>query len=250
MTEHEKVLEMIRLKNRNGLTMQPTRMALLIIDVQKYFVSPEFPFGQVLDQLVTGLASGYFDRVRRNVIPNIQRLLKLFRAEKMPVLFTATGTLTGDGLDLPPWLRSFDQLGKQLLGKPVWPAVNDPSYEIDESISRRAEEPVIHKGSSGPFHLTKLDQILRSSGIDSLIVAGLTTDVCITQAAREAADKGFNVVIAEDACTTLSQQLHDASLQIFAMTFGRVRTTRDICALLTRNIDNDQTTEVLVNAKF
>jgi nicotinamidase-related amidase len=60
----------------------------------------------------------------------------------------------------------------------------------------------------------------------------LTTDVCVTQTARETADRGFQAVIAEDACTTLSEQMHRAALQCFSIAFGRVRSTDEVVRLL------------------
>ncbi len=72
---------------------------------------------------------------------------------------------------------------------------------------------MLNKTSSGPLNSTKLDQTLRNMGIETLIVTGLTTDVCVTQTARETADRGFQVIIAEDACTTLSEEMHRGALQ-------------------------------------
>ncbi|HET9532567.1 MAG TPA: isochorismatase family cysteine hydrolase [Blastocatellia bacterium] len=146
--------------------------------------------------------------------------------------YTATGTCTGDGRDLPGWLKEFDRLGMALLGTRVWPAAGDPSWQVDEAISPLPGEVVLGKSSSGPLNSTRLDQTLHNMGIDSLVVTGLTTDVCVTQTARETADRGFQVVIAEDACTTLSEEMHRAALECFSIAFGRVRPTAEIVKLL------------------
>ena len=119
MTDHEKVLEIIRLKDQAPMEVDPQKTALLIIDVQRYFVSPDYPFMQLLEKLVPGASAEYRKRVSTEVLPSIQRLQKLFRTLKLPIIYTGTGTSTGDGRDLAGWLRDFDVLAQHLLGKRV-----------------------------------------------------------------------------------------------------------------------------------
>jgi nicotinamidase-related amidase len=228
MSEHEDVLAIIEQKNLAPLALHPERTALLVIDVQRYFVHPDHPFGQVFERLSPGVTAGYFQRVRETVVSNIRRLQDGFRARGMPIFFTATGTQTGDGRDLPAWLRDLDQLGLAVLGQRVWPRVDDPSWQVDQSVAPLPNEPVLIKCSSGPLASTRLDQTLRHLGIDSVVVTGLTTDVCVTQTAREMADRGFVTVVVQDACTTLSEEMHRSALQCFNIAFGRVRTTGQI----------------------
>jgi nicotinamidase-related amidase len=236
MNEHDKILEIIRLRDEAPLDFDPEHAALLVIDVQRYFVGPEHPFAQVLERLVPGSTAGYFGRVRETVLPNVERLLGAFRARRLPVVFTGTGSYTEDGGDLPRWLRDFDRLGLALLGRRVWPRADDPSWQIDEAVAPRPGEIVLHKTTSGPLNSTRLDQLLHNMGVTSLVVAGLTTDVCVTQTARETADRGFRVLIAGDACTTLSEEMHRAALQAFSLAFGRVRQTGEVVSLVSASV--------------
>lgn len=231
MTEHEKILEAIRLKDQAPLTFAPQRSALLVIDVQRYFVSPDYPFAQAIEGLVPGATEGYFKRVRDVVLPNINKLLEVFRAHERPIIFTGTGSHSEDGAELPQWLKDFDRLGLALLNKRIWPKVSDPSWQIDESVAPRPGELILHKTSSGPLNSTKLDQLLHNLKIDSLVVTGLTTDVCVAQTARETADRGFHVIVAGDGCSTLSEEMHNAALVAFSLAFGRVRTSDEIVQL-------------------
>lgn len=228
MSADDKIRQFIRIKEQRPLALDTEHAALLVIDVQRYFVLPEESFGQVIERVVPGATAGYFERVRRTVLPNIQRLLEVFRARRLPVFYTCTGTCTGNGRDLPLWLREFDELGMSVMGKCVWPAPDDPAYTVDSSIAPRPGEAVLHKNSSGPLASVRLDQLLRNMDITGLVVTGLTTDVCVTQTAREAADRGFYVAIAEDACTTLSEDMHRVALEIFSLSFGRVKTTDEL----------------------
>jgi nicotinamidase-related amidase len=232
MTEHDQLVQVIALKDQAPLAFAPARSALLIIDMQRYFVHGEYPFVQVMERMMPGIAQGYCQRVAASVIPNIQRLQAAFRARNLPVIYTGFGCSRPDGRDLVPWSREFDRLGLQLLGRRIWPQVTDPAYAIDDAVAPMAGELVLHKVTSGPLNSTKLDQILRHLELDSLVVTGLTTDVCVTQSARELADRGFQVIIAEDGCTTLSAQLHRAALQVFSLAFGRVRSSQQILELL------------------
>ena len=233
MSEHDLVLDIIHHKNAQPLVIDPSRTALLVIDVQRYFVHPGYPFSRVLDSVAAGVTGGYFSRVKSTVLPNIQRLQQAWRAAKAPIFYTATGTTRDDGRDLPGWLRSFDQLGLMLVGSRVWPHSDDESWAVDDSIAPRSGEPVLLKGSSGPFNSTGLEATLRHLDLTTLVVTGLTTDVCVTQTAREAADRGFSVVIADDACTTLSEEMHRGALAAFGLAFGSVRSTSDVIAALT-----------------
>src|SRR5262249_45155088 len=132
------------------------------------------------------------------------------------------------GRALPAWMRDSDQLGLEMLGERVHPLVNDPSWQIDDTVAPMPGEIVVNKTSSGALASTKLDQTLHNLGVNSLAVCGLTTAVCVSQTARETADRGFRVVVAEDACTEMSIELHRAALLAFGWVFGRVRPTEDI----------------------
>jgi nicotinamidase-related amidase len=107
-----------------------------------------------------------------------------------------------------------------VVGDRIWPRNDDPSWQIDDRVAPQSGEIVLHKTTSGPVNSTKLDQLLHNLGVTSLVVVGLTTDVCVTQTARETADRGFRVVVAEDACTTLSEEMHKSALLAFSLAFG------------------------------
>jgi nicotinamidase-related amidase len=160
-------------------------------------------------------------------------LLAVFRACGAPIFFTGTGTQFSGGGDLCGWLREFDKLGVRLLGRRVWPGRLDEAWQIDDSVAPEPGEMVVNKTASDPLGCTGIDQSLRNLGVEAVVVAGLTTDVCVSSTARACADRGYRTIIAEDACTTLSARLHDASLDIFRLAFGQVKTTDEIVAALT-----------------
>ena len=86
---------------------------------------------------------------------------------------------------------------------------------------------VLAKSSSGPLNSTKLDQMLHTLGIDTLVVTGVVTEICVTQTAREFADRDFKVVVVEDACGSMNEEHHKAALKFFPIVLGRcLRPTR------------------------
>jgi nicotinamidase-related amidase len=234
MRELEKVRSFVAAKEQAPLEMDPRRTALVVVDMQRYFAHAEYPFGQTLEKLVPGIGEGYFRRVREQVIPNVQKLLAAARAQGMKVVYTGFGCCTADGSDLVGWAREFNQAARAMGGPAMWPSVEDPAWQIEDAVAPQAGELVINKTTSGPLNSTDLERTLREMGVDTLVVCGLATDVCVTQTARETGDRSFRVIVAEDACTTLSEEQHRATLLAFNMVFGRVRKTADIVKRLSK----------------
>ena len=231
MDEHACVMQIVAMKAQAPLTLDQAT-ALLVIDMQQNFVNPEHEFAQVLESLAPGVATGYFSRVQSSVVPNVQRLLNSFRRVGLAVFFTGTGTQMADGGDLCCWLRDFDSLGMQVLGKRVWPRTEDAAWQIDAAVAPAAGELVVNKTAADPLGCTAIDQSLRNLGVKSVVVAGLTTDVCVASAARACADRGYRTIIASDACTTLSHRMHEITLDIFRLAFGHAKPTEEIIAAL------------------
>ena len=232
MNEHEQVIGIVRQKNQVPIEIDPSRAALVVVDMQRYFTQPNFPFTDVFETLSPGSSAGYLKRVRETVIPSIRKLLDSFRNAGAPIAFTAVGTEAGDGRELPCWLRALDELGLATVGKRVWPAVDDPSWEIDDALKPQHGELVLNKVSAGTFATTGLEQRLRHQGTEWVIVTGVSSDVCVATTAREAADRGFKTIMVSDACTTLSEQMHQASLDTFNIALGWVRTADEVVALM------------------
>jgi nicotinamidase-related amidase len=215
---------MLAAKNAAPLELDPLRTALIIVDMQRYFTQPAFPFTDVFEKMSPGVCSGYLKRVRESVIPNIRLLLDEFRRNGSLVVFTAVGTGVKDGSDLACWARALDEAGLNLLGSRIHPPIGDASWQIDPALEPQPRELVINKLSAGTFATTDLAEQLRSRGIDRVVVTGVVTDVCVSTTAREAADRNFKVVVVGDACTTFSEKLHEANLETLHI-FGWVKTT-------------------------
>lgn len=200
--------------------------------MQRYFVQPDHPLGRVTAQIDPEGSTLYFDRVTRLVVPNIQSLQDRFRSLQACIVYTEFGSLRADGRDMPGWARRHNALGWKLVGTAVYPPFNDPSCRVDESLAPQPGEMVLQT-TSGPANSTKLDQTLRVLGIDSVVVVGVATDVCVAQTAREFGDRDFDAIVVEDACATPTRECHQPALDSIGRVFGRVLSTQDVLQLLT-----------------
>ena len=72
----------------------------------------------------------------------------------------------------------------------------------------------------------------RGLGVDQLYMVGVSTNMCVETTAREAADRGYQVTLVEDACATTFEDLHQVTLRNFQRLFGRVTSTAQACAEL------------------
>ncbi|MDI6771417.1 MAG: isochorismatase family cysteine hydrolase [bacterium] len=184
----------------------PAAVALLVIDMQRDFVEPG-GFGEMLGNDVTPL--------RRAVAPT-RRVLDAFRARGMTVIHTREGHLP-DLSDLPSTKKARGRL-KTGIGDtgPMGRVLirGEPGHEIVPELAPAPGEPVIDKPGKGAFYATDLDLLLRERGIRSLIVAGVTTEVCVHTTVREANDRGFECLVLEDCVASYFPEFHEAGIRM------------------------------------
>ena len=206
----------------------------MVIDMQRYFVRTEYPWGKAVAKSFPDNAPDYFARLRNVVVPNCQKLQKAFRVAQASIVYTAFGSIRKDGLDMPHWARRINVLGRESVGQPLFPPFKDPSCQVDDSLTPAPDELVLAKSTSGPLNSTRLDQMLHTLGIDTLVVTGVVTEICVTQTAREFADRDFRVVVVEDACASMNKVHHKAALQVFSDCFGEVSTADEVIARMAK----------------
>ena len=203
------------------------RCALIVIDYQNYSVNPACGLTRLVIERHPDIARYYVPRIREVTIPNTARLMRAFREAGREVVFTRNGGLLPGGRDLIPRRRQRDAEAWDSTGGPTLWSVGTFEHEIIEELTPLPGELVIDKNSSSPFNSTGLDQVLRNLGIDSLFLAGMATDMCVENAARDASDRGFNVVVLEDAVVTFVPEHHYAALSALARVYAQVWSTAD-----------------------
>ncbi len=185
---------------------EPTRTALVIIDMQRDFLEPG-GFGAALGNDVALL--------RRAIEPN-RRVLAAARAAGMAVIHTREGHRP-DLTDLPPAKKARGRfkvgigdagpMGRILIR-------GEPGHDIIPELAPIAGEPVIDKPGKGAFFATDLHAILQNRRIERLVVTGVTTEVCVSTTVREANDRGYDCLTLGDCVASYFPEFHAAALDM------------------------------------
>lgn len=111
----------------------------------------------------------------------------------------------------------------------------EPGHDIIPELYPVDGEPVIDKPGRGAFAHTDFELLLRIRGIKNLVVAGVTTDVCVGSTIREANDRGFDCLLVEDGTQAAAEELHELTCQSVKMEggiFGAVAKVEDVVRML------------------
>ena len=195
------------------------KLALVVIDMQRDFVE-EGGFGSVLGNDVRPLAA---------IVPTVRRLLDSFRAAGLPIFHTREGHRP-DLTDCPPAKRARgkDTLGIGGLGigdrGPMGRILIDgePGNDLVPELAALQGETVIVKPGKGAFYATRLGHLLETRGIGHLVFAGVTTEVCVQTTMREANDRGYECLLAEDATESYFPEFKAATLAMIRAQGGIV----------------------------
>lgn len=203
------------------LPMEPESTALLVIDMQNYCVSAEGHLGHGLRQHDPELFEFYSQSVNA-VTEQIGVLLAVFRDLGHRVIYTRHGSLLEDGGDLVERRRSREDLALDATGGQSghMASVGSVGHQIISELEPHPGDLILDKNTSSVFNSTEIDLFLRNMGIKSLVVTGLVTDQCVLMSALDAADRGFHVVIGEDACATVDPGSQEATLLLFRRVWG------------------------------
>jgi nicotinamidase-related amidase len=190
----------------------PSRTALLVIDMQRDFLEPG-GFGEMLGNDVSLLA---------RVVEPVGAVLAAARAAGMTVVHTREGHRP-DLTDCPP---SKLARGRLVVGigsagpKGRILVRGEYGHDIVDELAPWSGEVVLDKPGKGSFHATDLELLLRNAGISSLIVTGVTTEVCVHTTVREANDRGFECLVLEDCVGSYFPDFHRVALEMIAAQGG------------------------------
>jgi nicotinamidase-related amidase len=200
--------------------------ALLVIDMQRDFCA----------------AGGYAARAGLDVarlaapIVAVRRLLASARAAGLLVVHTREGHRP-DLSDCPPEKLRRSTIAGAAIGSPGplgrLLVRGEAGHDFIDELQPDFGEPVIDKPGYGAFHQTDLAQILAARGITTLVICGVTTEVCVHSSLREAIDRGFRCFTVGDACASSNPGLHDAALAMIGVEggiFGQVVTAAEVIA--------------------
>ncbi|MCF4164324.1 cysteine hydrolase [Zavarzinia compransoris] len=179
----------------------PARTALMVIDLQVDFLSPDGYFA----------LKGYDPSRLREILPNVNRLIGVARAAGCTIVHTRQG-YRADFADMTP----FEHWRRERAGMAGTKALlrDQPGFEIVPEVDVRPGDVIVDKTANGAFSHTDLDTILRAKGIGCLMFTGCTTDVCVHTTQREARDRNFECLLIEDACASGDEYAHAAAIHM------------------------------------
>jgi nicotinamidase-related amidase len=203
------------------LALKAASTALVVVDMQRGFVDP----GEAMAVPAA-----------REAVPRIRALVELFRAKGRPVIFTefvyseTAPLLVGD---LHPEHRRAAPGAARGFGQPSSSChEDDPSVATVPALAPRADELVIRKRWYDAFAGTPLDGALRARGVDTLVVTGTMTDICVLATVIGAFNREFRITVVDDAVTTLWPEIQRATLDIIGRAYGRVASAKEVTAVV------------------
>lgn len=200
-------------------TIDASRAALLVVDMQHAFVEPGRP-----SAVPAALA----------IVPNINRLAAAFRDAAGAVAWVYT-TFSADALN--DWSAFFGGVYSVDFSRSVIEhlSAGAPGHALWRGLDVRPQDQRLSKDRFSAFlpgHC-ELEARLRERGIDTVVITGTLTNVCCESTARDAVMRNFSVVMVADGNAALSDADHNASMNALAQTFGDVMTTAQVLERLT-----------------
>jgi ureidoacrylate peracid hydrolase len=186
--------------------------ALIIVDMQNGFCHEDGFMNKI----------GLDWTTSRDAVEPVDRLAKAARAAGMPVFYTRY-SLNADYSDaglLPEIYPQIVEVGGMI--RDTWDGA------IVDELAPQPGDRVIDKTRYSAFYDTTLEEQLRELGIDTVIVCGVTTNVCVESTVRDAFFRDFRIVVPSDATAAVSPDLHEGSLNDFRYAFGPVVTTAEL----------------------
>ena len=200
-----------------ALKLQPGKTALVVVDMQRGFLDP----GEAMEVPAA-----------RDIVPQIRSLLDLFRARRLPILFTEftyserAPLLVGE---LHPEHRKAAPGAPRGFGLPSSSCLEgEANVRVTAELTPRPDELVVTKFHYDGFNGTPLDAALRARGVTHLVLTGTMTDICVLATAVGGMNREYRMTVVEDATATLSPEIQRASLDIIRRAYARVLTTGQI----------------------
>ncbi len=197
------------------MTLSTEGTALLVIDMQNGFLDAQGSMARI----------GMPHEALTAALPGCERLVALAREAGVPVIYTRYVYQPGyaDGGLLPnekvPEMTEAEAL---LVG--TWDA------EITPSLTPAAGDVVIDKSRPSAFYGTQLEPVLTSQGIRTLVMCGVTTNICVETSARDAGQRDYRVHVVTDAVAEYDQVRNDVALGTIGFAFGWLASVDDVAA--------------------
>jgi ureidoacrylate peracid hydrolase len=193
--------------------VKPTHTVVLVVDIQNDFCSTKGALAK-LGADITAI---------RQMLPRLIQFINQAREARVPIIYIQH--INSDETTSPPLMEKRSQLGRDrvpVCQKGTWGA------ELLKELHVAPLDIVVQKYRYSAFINTSLDLILRSRGIKSLIITGMSTNVCVESTARDGFMHDYFIVLPEDCLATTISVLHQPSLETLKRYFATVTTSHAI----------------------
>lgn len=200
-------------------TLDPARSALVVIDMQETFCAPGSPAE------VAG---------SRDIVPAINGLTRRLRPMGVPVIWVLHANTHRDGKS--DWELFFNHVVSDEVRLRTIESLSPGRQKVWHELDQGNDDITIVKNRYSALisGSSTLERLLRSMGIDTLLIAGTKTNVCCEATARDAMMLDFKTVMLSDCCAALSDEEHLATLETFIQQFGDVMSADEAMAALER----------------
>jgi ureidoacrylate peracid hydrolase len=185
------------------------RSAVLVVDVQNDFCHPDGACAQ----------RGSDVSAIGEMLPRLERFLTSARSASVPVLFIRT--FNDEGTESGAWRGRFAGTGRRPTESPTVCYTESWGSEFHR-VAPAADERVLTKHRYSAFAGTSLDLTLRTAGIESVIVTGVATNICVDSTLRDALSLDYHVTLVEDCCAAFDTRAHAATVDTVGRYFGLV----------------------------
>jgi nicotinamidase-related amidase len=179
------------------------RSAILVLDLLNEIVHPDGKYA----------SHGYAEQAeKRGLLTNAATAIARARDTGIPVVHVLVG-FSADYAEWPATSPIFAEARpnhKLVVG--TW------GTQFHESVRPSAGEQIVVKRRISPFYGTELDVVLRTRNVNHLLLAGVSTDLVVLAAARDAHDRDYETTVLADATAAATDELHEAALKVLART--------------------------------
>jgi isochorismate hydrolase len=204
----EMLLKVEKYRRYHNIDFLPERSALLIIDMQKYFLES---------------SSRAYIPSAETILPGVKKLISIYSKKSLPVIFTLhSNTKENEGMMGKWWPKLLRE------GSPESNIVSE--LEVPEGI-------VIEKNQYDAFYNTNLEKILQEKNISQVIICGVMTNVCCETTARSAFVRGFEVFFTVDGTATYNEDHHMSTLMNLSYGFAIPVLLDELFSVLSKNED-------------
>lgn len=199
----------------------PDWTALLVIDVQNDFVSSEGAFHRTGEDITAC----------QELLPKLVNLIQAAHHNRVPIIFITSIYTTDDNRYLSDVF--LHQMKRKRTGRYFEVPVCSPGSwgaHLASGLEVLAQDTVIVKHRYSTFINTDLELRLRSQGVRTLIITGVSTSVCVESTARHAHFLDYYNVIVSDCCADYKSNIHEEALRRLDLHYGQVAESKDIIA--------------------